>query len=74
MGASAASPNGNITTALAEAGHTLSGAEAELVLSPLKHAFETKNMKVMELALDCLHVSVWCDHLFLILKVYFPGD
>ncbi|XP_031092916.1 brefeldin A-inhibited guanine nucleotide-exchange protein 5 [Ipomoea triloba] len=63
MGASAASPNGNITTALAEAGHTLSGAEAELVLSPLKHAFETKNMKVMELALDCLHKLIAYDHL-----------
>ncbi|XP_019198456.1 PREDICTED: brefeldin A-inhibited guanine nucleotide-exchange protein 5 [Ipomoea nil] len=63
MGASEASPSGNITTALAEAGHTLSGAEGELVLSPLKHAFETKNIKVMELALDCLHKLIAYDHL-----------
>ena len=45
-----------ITTALANAGHALEGAEAELVLNPLRLAFETKNVKVLELALDCLHV------------------
>ncbi|CAH9138892.1 unnamed protein product [Cuscuta epithymum] len=59
----AASPTGNITTSLAEAGHTLTGAEAELVLSPLKHALETKNIKFMELALDCLHKLIAYDHL-----------
>lgn len=45
-----------ITTALANAGHILEGADAELVLNPLRLAFETKNVKVLELALDCLHV------------------
>ncbi|KAK6156433.1 hypothetical protein DH2020_010681 [Rehmannia glutinosa] len=50
--------SGSITTVLANAGHTLGGAEAELVLNPLRLAFETKNMKVVELALDCLHVAL----------------
>ena len=45
-----------ITTALANAGHALEAAEAELFLNPLQLAFETKNVKVLELALDCLHV------------------
>ena len=45
-----------ITTAFANAGHALEGAEAELVLNPLRLAFETKNVKVLELPLDCLHV------------------
>ncbi|KAK6136359.1 hypothetical protein DH2020_029889 [Rehmannia glutinosa] len=52
------SSSGSITTVLANAGHTLGGAEAELVLNPLRLAFETKNMKVVELALDCLHVAL----------------
>lgn len=47
----------SIAMVLANAGHTLGGAEAELVLNPLKLAFETKNIKVVELALDCLHVG-----------------
>lgn len=50
---------GTITVALANAGHTLGGAESELVLNPLRLAFETKNAKVVELALDCLHVGVF---------------
>ncbi|GMP37142.1 hypothetical protein CsSME_00008961 [Camellia sinensis var. sinensis] len=54
---------GTITTALANAGHTLEGAEADLVLNPLRLAFETKNMKVIELALDCLHKLIAYDHL-----------
>ena len=45
-----------IATTLASAGHVLDGADAELVLNPLRLAFETKNIKVVELALDCLHV------------------
>lgn len=49
---------------LANAGYTLSGAEAELVLNPLRLAFETKNIKVVELALDCLHVGVHFVHNF----------
>ncbi|CAK9161193.1 unnamed protein product [Ilex paraguariensis] len=55
--------SGTITTALANAGHTLEGAEAELVLNPLRLAFETKNLKVIELALDCLHKLIAYDHL-----------
>ncbi|KAL3523231.1 hypothetical protein ACH5RR_016065 [Cinchona calisaya] len=54
---------GNITAALANAGHTLGGAEAELLLNPLRLAFETKNAKVLELALDCLHKLIAYDHL-----------
>ena len=41
---------------LASAGNTLEGADAELVLNPLRLAFETKNLKILESALDCLHV------------------
>ena len=48
--------SGNITTILASAGHTLDGADAELVLNPLRLAFETKNLKIFEPALDCVHV------------------
>ncbi|KAA8523374.1 hypothetical protein F0562_009797 [Nyssa sinensis] len=55
--------SGTFTTALANAGHTLEGAEAELVLNPLRLAFETKNIKVLELALDCLHKLIAYDHL-----------
>lgn len=46
-----------VTAALATAGHTLGGADLDIVLQPLRLAFETKNMKIVELALDCLHVS-----------------
>lgn len=53
----------NITTALANAGHSLEGAETELVLNPLRLAFESKNVKVQELALDCLHKLIAYDHL-----------
>lgn len=49
-----------ITAALASAGHVLDGADLELVLKPLRLAFETKNIKVVELALDCLHVCPFC--------------
>lgn len=43
---------------LAEAGHTLEGSEADLVILPLRLAFETKQSKIVESALDCLHVSL----------------
>ena len=43
---------------LAEAGHTLEGSEADLVILPLRLAFETKQSKLVESALDCLHVSL----------------
>lgn len=52
----------SIRMVLANAGHTLSGTEAELVLNPLRLAFETKNTKVVELALDCLHVGARFVH------------
>lgn len=55
--------SGNVKTTLASAGHTLEGAESELVLNPLRLAFETKNPKVLELALDCLHKLIAYDHL-----------
>jgi hypothetical protein len=42
---------------MAEAGKVLEGPEAELVLLPLRLAFETKQAKIIEPALDCLHVS-----------------
>lgn len=49
-----------LTTALACAGHVLEGRQAELVLQPLRLAFETKNIKLVEPALDCLHVWSSC--------------
>jgi hypothetical protein len=47
---------GSVTKTLANVGRSFKGAEAELVLNPLRLAFETKNPKVIELALDCIHV------------------
>ncbi|XP_042503350.1 brefeldin A-inhibited guanine nucleotide-exchange protein 5 [Macadamia integrifolia] len=55
--------SGNIIMALASAGHTLEVADAELVLQPLRLAFETKNLKLVEPALDCLHKLIAYDHL-----------
>ncbi|KAM1605801.1 hypothetical protein PS2_026498 [Malus domestica] len=52
-----------ISTVLAKAGNTLEGAQAELVLNPLRLALETKNLKVLEPALDCLHKLIAYDHL-----------
>ncbi|EXC13619.1 Brefeldin A-inhibited guanine nucleotide-exchange protein 1 [Morus notabilis] len=52
-----------ISTVLANAGHTLEGSVAELVLSPLRLAFATKNLKILESALDCLHKLIAYDHL-----------
>ncbi|RWW23224.1 hypothetical protein GW17_00012542 [Ensete ventricosum] len=49
-----------IIAALASAGHTLDRTQAELVLKPLRLAFETKNIKLLEPALDCLHVRCPC--------------
>lgn len=46
-----------ITEVLASAGHALEGTQAELVLQPLRLAFESKNLKLVEPALDCLHVG-----------------
>ena len=47
---------------LANAGHVLQGADAEIVLNPLRLAFDTKNLKVLELALDCLHVCLLFEY------------
>ncbi|KAK7363367.1 hypothetical protein VNO77_05507 [Canavalia gladiata] len=55
--------SGNINLVLSNAGHTLEGADAELVLNPLRLAFETKNLKILEPALDCLHKLIAYDHL-----------
>ncbi|XP_068661146.1 brefeldin A-inhibited guanine nucleotide-exchange protein 5-like isoform X2 [Aristolochia californica] len=53
----------NINALLSSAGCTLEGADAELVLQPLRLAFETKNIKLVESALDCLHKLIAYDHL-----------
>lgn len=42
---------------MSEAGHSLQGSESDLVLLPLRLAFETRQPKLVEPALDCLHVS-----------------
>ncbi|KAH9652984.1 Brefeldin A-inhibited guanine nucleotide-exchange protein 5 [Citrus sinensis] len=55
--------SGSVATALANAGHTLEAADAELVLNPLRLAIETKNLKLLESALDCLHKLIAYDHL-----------
>ncbi|KAL9325769.1 hypothetical protein ACSQ67_006414 [Phaseolus vulgaris] len=54
---------GNINVVLASAGNTLEGADAEIVLNPLRLAFETKSLKILESALDCLHKLIAYDHL-----------
>jgi hypothetical protein len=51
-----ASAAAGITEALALAGRVLKGPQAELVLQPLRLAFQTKHVKLVEPALDCLHV------------------
>ncbi|KAL2613840.1 hypothetical protein R1flu_025532 [Riccia fluitans] len=48
---------------MAEAGHSLQGSEADLVLLPLRLAFETKQPKLVESALDCLHKLISYGHL-----------
>ncbi|KAJ7955363.1 Brefeldin A-inhibited guanine nucleotide-exchange protein like [Quillaja saponaria] len=53
----------SISIVLANAGNTLEGSNAELVLNPLRLAFETKNLKILEPALDCLHKLISYDHL-----------
>ncbi|MCO5611870.1 hypothetical protein L7F22_066129 [Adiantum nelumboides] len=50
-------------TTLATAGHKLESSEAELVLLPLRIAFETKQPKLVESALDCLHKLISYEHL-----------
>ncbi|KAI3925687.1 hypothetical protein MKW92_017069, partial [Papaver armeniacum] len=57
------STSSTIKAALASAGHNLDVDEAELVLQPLRLAFETKNLKLVEPALDCLHKLIAYDYL-----------
>ncbi|WJX34466.1 Brefeldin A-inhibited guanine nucleotide-exchange protein 5, variant 2 [Trifolium repens] len=55
--------SGNIIELLNKAGNTLEGTDAELVLNPLRLAVETKNLKFLEPALDCIHKLIAYDHL-----------
>ncbi|GAU16778.1 hypothetical protein TSUD_200210 [Trifolium subterraneum] len=55
--------SGNIIELLNTAGNTLEGSDAELVLNPLRLAVETKNLKILEPALDCIHKLIAYDHL-----------
>ncbi|WJX96402.1 Brefeldin A-inhibited guanine nucleotide-exchange protein 5 [Trifolium repens] len=55
--------SGNIIELLNKAGNTLEGTDAELVLNPLRLAVETKNLKILEPALDCIHKLIAYDHL-----------
>ncbi|CAM6125431.1 unnamed protein product [Calypogeia fissa] len=48
---------------MAEAGHSLQGSESDLVLLPLKLAFDTRQPKLVEPALDCLHKLISYGHL-----------
>ncbi|XP_078156946.1 HOPM interactor 7 [Carex rostrata] len=52
-----------INEVLASAGRALEGTQAELILQPLRLAFEYKNVKLVEPALDCLHKLIAYDHL-----------
>lgn len=54
--------SGNIIELLSKAGNTLEGSDAELVLNPLRLAVETKNLKILEPALDCIHVCACFLH------------
>ncbi|KAJ3670258.1 hypothetical protein LUZ60_010582 [Juncus effusus] len=53
----------SIIETLASAGNTLEGSQAEIVLQPLRLAFESKNIKLIDPALDCLHKLIAYDHL-----------
>lgn len=61
--------SGSVANALANAGHTLEAADAELVLNPLRLAIETKNLKLLESALDCLHVCSVCFIVWLLAPI-----
>ncbi|KAL8204443.1 hypothetical protein R6Q57_010066 [Mikania cordata] len=54
---------GSVTKTLENAGCSLEGAEADLILKPLQLAFETNNPQIIELALDCIHKLIAYDHL-----------
>ncbi|KAF7832317.1 brefeldin A-inhibited guanine nucleotide-exchange protein 5 [Senna tora] len=53
----------NISRVLGNAGQSLEGDDTELVLNPLRLAFGTKNLKILDPALDCLHKIIAYDHL-----------
>ncbi|KAF7836855.1 brefeldin A-inhibited guanine nucleotide-exchange protein 5 [Senna tora] len=53
----------NISRVLDNAGQSLEGDDLELVLNPLRLAFGTKNLKILDPALDCLHKLIAYDHL-----------
>eukprot|EP00250_Pteridium_aquilinum_P021613 c25178_g1_i1 orf=72-5432(+) len=61
--ASLASTSVSAAATLSTAGHTLERSEADLVLLPLRLAFETKQPKLVESALDCLHKLISYEHL-----------
>lgn len=42
---------------MAEAGHGFDPSESNIILTPLRLALETKQSKLQETALDCIHVS-----------------
>ena len=48
--------NVNAAATMAEAGQRLEGSEAELVVLPLRLAIDSKQSKLIETALDCIHV------------------
>ena len=52
----AAAANVTAAAVMAEAGSSLQGVEAEVVLLPLRLAIESRQSRMMETALDCLHV------------------
>ena len=51
--------NVNAAATMAEAGQRLEGLEAELVVLPLRLAIDSKQSKLIETALDCIHVRGW---------------
>ncbi|XP_047964493.1 brefeldin A-inhibited guanine nucleotide-exchange protein 5-like isoform X2 [Salvia hispanica] len=58
------SSRGSTTAAMSDvAGHMQGRAYADLLLDPLKLAFETKNTKLVELALDCFHKLIVFNHI-----------
>eukprot|EP00897_Mesotaenium_endlicherianum_P003192 jgi/Mesen1/2900/ME000175S02055 len=59
----ASAANVGAAATMAEAGHSLQGSEAELIVLPLRIAIETKQSKLIETALDCLHKLIAYGHL-----------
>ncbi|KAL1532818.1 brefeldin A-inhibited guanine nucleotide-exchange protein 5-like isoform X1 [Salvia divinorum] len=57
------SSSGSTTEMSDVTGHMQGRAYADLLLDPLKLAFEAKNSKLVELALDCFHKLIVFNHL-----------